>query len=128
VVLIWNERDVTLPWARDLGALMHQVGASPSTQGALAAPLFEGDPHVRPFSRWVGSHKVAMSRADLLDMVASRSYVNVLAPEAREDLIDQAAQIVHTLPEPIMTPYVTFAYCAEVIAEPCGCKGESWSG
>ncbi len=81
--LVWNIRDESDPFARGLTAIMHASEAE--------RLISEGGPAVgEPFGRlegrtwrWVRT----MARAELLNMVASRSYVITAAPQDRDRIL-----------------------------------------
>jgi hypothetical protein len=55
-----------------------------------------------------------LERGTFVDQVASRSYVQVLAPEEQRVLLDQVAAFAATLTEPIAMPYIADLFCARV--------------
>ncbi|ROR74413.1 methyltransferase family protein [Bogoriella caseilytica] len=110
--LVWNVRDTDVEWVRRLGEIMH----------GSAAEQMIADDAVRihdPFGtvernqwRWERS----MTRAQLLSMVQSRSYVITAAPERRaaiETALDSFFdEIGLTAETSISLPYVTHAFRA----------------
>lgn len=123
LVLVWNERDTSLPWTGALSRIMRRAGHAPHDPAEQMRPLFDGDPHFGPFERWTGRHQETMSAREVEDMVASRSYVRVLAPADREAVLGDVRRLVAPLPEPLVMPYETNAYCAVVTPGPCTCAG-----
>ncbi|WP_203581329.1 class I SAM-dependent methyltransferase [Microbacterium hibisci] len=113
--LVWNIRDESDPWVARLTAAMH---------GSHAEEMLAGDgPRVaEPFDglearTWTWTR--SLSRAALLDMVASRSYV-ITAPEAERAVILAAVAALFderritevSGAEVVDLPYVTHAYRA----------------
>jgi SAM-dependent methyltransferase len=129
LVLVWNERDTTSEWTGALDQLLGQAGGSPHRPAEALRAVFDGDPHFGPFTRWSGPHEVAMTAAEVADLVASRSYVRVLPTAERDVVLTRVRALVDPLPPPLLLPYVTNAYCARARPGPCACAGEvSWSG
>ncbi|MGP0031956.1 MAG: class I SAM-dependent methyltransferase [Acidimicrobiales bacterium] len=128
VVLVWNERDTSLPWTGALSGIMRDAGPPPHRPAEEMRASFDGDPHFTAFARWSGRHDVPMAAAEVADMVASRSYVRVLAPADREAVLSRVRAVIAPLPEPIVVPYTTNAYCARATPARCACSGTSTGG
>ncbi len=107
LALLWNIRDDSVPWVRDLGELM---GAAPgvdenhSIDPPLPGPLLRHDHVELPFSTTLG-------REQLVDLVFSRSYVIALDEGRRAVLREQLDAFIQATPElageRIELPYVT---------------------
>ncbi len=98
--LIWNIRDHSEPRVARLDELLRR-----HTRGELDTAPVIGEPFGAPERteiRW--RHR--LTRAELLDMVASRSYVIVLPDDERERLLADVAALVGDAGE-IEMPYVT---------------------
>ncbi|WP_305784348.1 class I SAM-dependent methyltransferase [Symbioplanes lichenis] len=103
--LIWNVRDHREPWVARLDELLHRhTRAEIDTAPAVGAPF--GDPE-RTEIRW--THR--LTRGELLDMVASRSYVIVLPAAERARLLADVEALVGDAGE-VEMPYVT--HCTRV--------------
>lgn len=109
--LVWNDRDETEPWVAALGAIMHrQASQVIDTSPPLGAPF---GPPERMELRW----QQLVTRREIVDMVASRSYViSMLAPE-RAVLLGEVAELLSEHPdlsgrEEIALPYI--AGCTRV--------------
>ncbi|RGD56964.1 class I SAM-dependent methyltransferase [Kitasatospora xanthocidica] len=106
LALVWNVRDESEPWAAALGVLMHRSAPQRiDTRPALPAPF--GAPE-RLEIRW----EHVTTRAGIVDMVASRSYVIALPEDERVRLLADVEQLLATHPdladrEEIALPYVT---------------------
>ncbi|WP_188296810.1 class I SAM-dependent methyltransferase [Streptomyces sp. CBMA156] len=106
LALVWNVRDESEPWAAALGVLMHRSAPQRiDTRPVLPAPF--GEPE-RLEIRW----EHLTTRAGIVDMVASRSYVIALPEEERVRLLADVEQLLATHPdlegrEEIALPYVT---------------------
>lgn len=106
VALVWNEREERTPWAVELGRLM-QVGHEPHPDAVTYRPALDAAPGFGPAAHHTMPFAVEVARQGLVDMVASRSYVNVLGDEERAAVLDRVAALAATLPEPVTVPYRT---------------------
>jgi SAM-dependent methyltransferase len=101
--LIWNLRDEREDWVRRLGEILHS--AESVRDAGVGAPF--GPVEVREFP-W--THQIGPDQ--LLDLVASRSYVILLPPDERAGLLGQVRQLMATHPALVGRmvfdlPYVT---------------------
>ena len=104
--LVWNMRDETELWAAALGAIMHQhsrqaIDASPE----IGAPF---GPPERMEVRW----RQPMTRQEVIDLVASRSYVITMPDDERARLLADVSELLDGDPalsgnDEIQLPYVT---------------------
>jgi SAM-dependent methyltransferase len=104
--LAWNVRDETEPWIADLGRIMHQH----SRQAIDPRPDI-GEPFGPPERMEIRWGRV-MSRAGILDMVASRSYVISLPGAERNQLLGDVEAFLSDHPDTrgrdeIALPYIT---------------------
>ncbi len=109
--LVWNERDESVPWVADLGRIMLGVDNSVHLPAAAFESVLSSGGHFGRTSRHAYPFTVPLSREGLVDLVASRSYVNVLADPERQALLDEVRMLAAGLDEPL-----AMAYVAEVIA------------
>ncbi|GIF41570.1 class I SAM-dependent methyltransferase [Actinoplanes xinjiangensis] len=101
--LIWNVRDHTEPWVAALDDVLHRHTRDEiDTAPRIGGPF--GDPERAEF-RW----RHTLDRAELQDMVASRSYVILLSEPDRRALLDSILDLLdrHGLGERFELPYVT---------------------
>ncbi len=105
--LLWNIRDEREDWVARLGKVMHRgvEQAMNSANPQVGAPF---DALERFDVEW--THP--LSRAALLDLVASRSYVITLAPDDRQALLQEVRALLDTHPalsgrDDFDMPYVT---------------------
>lgn len=111
LALAWNMRDETTGWAAELGALMHQhsrqaINPEPDIGGPFGPPQ-------RTAIRW----SRPMTRGEIRDMVASRSYVITLPAAERDRLLAGIDEFLREHPrlrgrEEIDLPYIT--HCTRV--------------
>ncbi|GAA4586745.1 class I SAM-dependent methyltransferase [Planotetraspora phitsanulokensis] len=106
LALVWNIRDNDEPWVADLDGILHQ-----HTRQAIDTQPSVGEPFGRPERleiRWTQ----VMTRAELLDMVASRSYVIALPDLDRQRLLGEVEELLDSHPDlkgrsEITMPYIT---------------------
>jgi SAM-dependent methyltransferase len=106
LALVWNVRDESEPWMAALGAIMHGQAGPLSDTSPVVGPPF--GPPERLEVRW---HQ-PVTRQDILDMVASRSYVITMPDGEREQLLGEVAELLTAHPdlsgrEEIEMPYVS---------------------
>jgi hypothetical protein len=99
-------RDESEPWVATLGAIMHQhsrqaIDASPE----IGAPF---GPAERMEVRW----RQPVTCQEILDLVASRSYVITMSAQERSQLLGEVAELLSDHPalsglDGIELPYVT---------------------
>jgi len=125
LVLVWNERDRSVPWAGALDQVLRRAAEGTAfTVTEIMDPTFDGDPHFSPFTRWQGQHEVTMTPAQVVDMVTSRSYMQVMEEAARRQVVDEVRAIVDPLGPTLVMPYATTAYCARARPGGCACDEE----
>ena len=113
VALVWNVRDESVPWVADLGRIMAAVGRAP---GATPAELVATRPPapLGAFEHHRFASATSVDRAGLVDLVSSRSYVNVLGDDERARILGEVREFAASLAEPIEVPYVTDVLSARV--------------
>ena len=106
LALVWNVRDESVPWVAELGRIMADVGQAP---GGTPTSLLDTvpPPPLLPFEYHRFGWTAPIDRNGLVDLVASRSYVNVLADDERARVRDTVGDFAARLPEAIEFPYVT---------------------
>lgn len=108
--LVWNIRDESIAWSADLGALIMR----PESRIMQYDRPFVGEPFTdgaHETFAWVNEQ----SRADFLDMIASRSYVIVMPDDERRALLRQVEDLLDGAPETagratVPVPYVTHVH------------------
>jgi SAM-dependent methyltransferase len=92
--LIWNVRDESVPWVAELTSIMHGSAAEEFVSDGTGIPRDLGRVETltvawqRPFTR-----------ASLLDLVSSRSYVITATPEVRERLLARVGDLLDRHPD-----------------------------
>jgi SAM-dependent methyltransferase len=114
--VIWNERDTSVDWARELDAIVESYrGERPHPRSQRDAELGDlfGSPQHADFS-----HEQLVDVATLRDRVASMSFVAVLPDIERARVLDRVAALVARHPATagraaFPLPYRTNAFWAE---------------
>ncbi len=116
LALVWNLRDFADPLQMALEALMGEYrGAAPFEyeqpwRVALAAAAFFGPEEKRSF-RWDLPH----TADELVDRIASVSFVAGLGPDEREELLGRVRTLAGGRPEPFPFPHRTDVYVLPVV-------------
>jgi SAM-dependent methyltransferase len=114
--VIWNERDTSVDWARELDAIVEpyrREGPHPRLQREVEL----GD-RFGPLQHAIFSHAHVVNLATLRDRVASMSFVAVLPDNERTQVLDRVAALVARHPATagraaFELPYRTNAWWAE---------------
>lgn len=105
--LVWNHRDESRGWTRDLGAILRRLGfMEDGSQSPPVGPPF--GPVERHDVRWANP----VDAGGLLDLVASRSYFIVLPDDAKAAVLDDVRALIAREPGfadggHVRMPYVT---------------------
>jgi SAM-dependent methyltransferase len=111
--LIWNERDESVEWVRDLSLAMQWDTRQPYDVGRDFTGVIASGPFV-DVERATFEHSQTLSREGLYQRVLSTSYISAMEQREREKLMKTVSEVVEELTEPIVLPYVTSAYSARV--------------
>jgi len=109
--LVWNMRDEREDWVAELGRILHDpADARRENQADLGTPF---GPVERRDIEW----KHRLSRDELIDLAASRSYVITMPDEQRSVVLAEVRRLVATLPGlagsgELVLPYVTECFRA----------------
>jgi ubiquinone/menaquinone biosynthesis C-methylase UbiE len=110
--LVWNERDESIGWVRELGELMDAGSAAFDDESdPMLAPPF--GPLEKHETRWVQ----ALDHEGLLDLARSRSYFITKDPDAQAAVIESLRRLMREHPDlagrdTFELPYVTRSYRA----------------
>jgi SAM-dependent methyltransferase len=104
--LIWNVRDSSVDWVRELGRIVHGSAAERlvETDAVAVAPPFG------PLERLDLAWRRSMTVEQVLAMCASRSYVIALSPEERADVLGAVRILLDTHPQTAGLPRVDLPY------------------
>src|ERR1700749_1463975 len=116
--LVWNERDETVPWVAELSQIVEEQGRRLEAEAMREGNNSTGPRVGPPFGpleqhrvRWV--HETTVP--EVVDMIASRSYVILLPPDQREALLASVRRLLETDPalagrDGIPLPYVSWCW------------------
>jgi SAM-dependent methyltransferase len=116
--LVWNERDEEVSWTAELGHIVEEQGRKLEAD-LMRAENNSTDPRVGPPFGPLELHQVRWvhdtSVPEVVDMIASRSYVILLPPDQREALLARVRELLTTDPAlagqaRIPLPYVTWCW------------------
>ena len=113
--LVWNIRDEHEDWVARLGRILHDPGEQDEDRtGGITSPPF--GPVQRFTVRWADR----ISRAGLLDLVSSRSYLATMPPAQRELVLAEVGQLAGSHPalagrDEFPLPYVTECFRADLL-------------
>jgi SAM-dependent methyltransferase len=115
LALIWNTRDVRVPWLAHINDLMDSLaGDGPrfrSTNTTWRAPI-DDHPAFGPLRSDTFDHLVPGVDADVIRArVASTSYVSALPDDERERVLDRVQAILEADDGPLATEGPTFTDC-----------------
>jgi SAM-dependent methyltransferase len=109
--LVWNIRDEREDWVAELGLILHDPGEHPRADRGIIGPPFGPVEHCDV--EW--AHR--LSRDELIDLAASRSYVITMPDQERAAVLAGVAQLADRRlgtagPDELVLPYVTECYRA----------------
>lgn len=116
LALAWNFRDETVPWVAELGRLVHTLaGDSPQARGGRWRDDLARIGLFMPWTCIEVPHHQAMTPDDVLERVASVSFVAAAPAEARSALLDQVGQLLATDPATAGRATIELPYVSEVM-------------
>jgi SAM-dependent methyltransferase len=112
--LLWNVRDPREDWVAQLGRLLHPRGAPPS-EGVGVGALADHPALFTPVETFSVEWRHTLTPADLVDLVASRSYAITLPEGERSALLDEVRVLTGRHPalagrDVLELPYLTHCY------------------
>ena len=115
--LIWNERDTTVEWIRDLNHAMlwdvHQPYDPSVDFGAIVAKGPFGDVRGTTFH-----HAQWLTHEQVLQRTLTTSYITLMDEASRQRLSDAVLDVVARLPDPVQMPYATNVFVAFALESP----------
>jgi SAM-dependent methyltransferase len=109
--LVWNIRDESVAWVADLGRAMRWPDFQPYEVGKDFTPVVAAGPFVN-VERRKFAHRETLRHDQLIQRVLSTSYIAVMDEKEQALLMDEVAQVIRQLPNPVELPYVTDVYRA----------------
>ena len=111
VGLIWNERDESVDWVDQMSRAMQWYEKQPYEVGMDFVPVLRAGGLVDVERRTFG-HAQVVDKATLFRRVLTTSYIAVMDQREQQAILDDVAEVVRGLDEPLSLPYVTTTYCA----------------
>jgi SAM-dependent methyltransferase len=113
LALVWNIRDLTDPLQARVHEILEPYGRGVNTHRGLdPRKAIEGSGLFGPVEYRSWPYVQRLSRAHLVDRVASISYIAILDPDSRAEVLSEVLAAAEGLPEPISIPYTTDIYIA----------------
>ncbi len=119
--LAWNVRDRSIDWSRRLTEIFDRVaGDAPRHATAPWRAAFDRTDRFAPVDEASFPNPMTVTPDQLLDRVASISFVAAADPPARETVLDEVRELLATHPdlvgrERILFPYRTDVYAWELL-------------
>lgn len=109
--LVWNIRDETLPWVREL---THIIGGQDAFGAEVARGIRAASTQFDSFDEAHFRHAQQLDREQLLGLVRSRSYVAIRAPAEQDEICAAVSRLFdrHSESDRVTLPYVTHCYRA----------------
>jgi len=112
LALVWNMRDLSDPLQARIQEIIAPHGIEVRSHRAIdTRELLAGD-LFGPVEHRSWPYEQRLSRAHLVDRIASTSYIAILDPDARAEVLSQVLEAADGLSEPISIPYTTDVYVA----------------
>jgi SAM-dependent methyltransferase len=114
VALVWNTRDTRDDWTAALSETIGRETVEPrDAEGPIAESGLYG-----PVESAAFPYSQRLDREALLDLVRSRSYCAVMAPEERERVLGRVAALYEAQAGPggVVLPYVTQCFRARLLS------------
>jgi hypothetical protein len=113
LALVWNVRDLSDPLQGRIQEILAPHGADVRSHRTVdAAALVTGE-YFGPVEARSWPYVQRLSRAHLVDRIASTSYIAILDPDTRAGVLSEVLEAADGLPEPISIPYTTDVYVAD---------------
>ena len=113
VALVWNIRDVSDPLQARIQDILAPHGAEVRSHRSIEPAELLGGGLFGPVETRSWPYVQRLSRAHLVDRIASTSYIAILDPDTRAEVLSQVLEAADGLPEPISIPYTTDVYAAD---------------
>ena len=113
LALVWNVRDFSDPLQARVNEILAPHAAGVSTHRGLEPKQVIAESGLfGPVDHRAWPYEQRLSRAHLVDRISSISYIAILDPDRRADVLSQVLEAAEGLPEPIAIPYTTDIYIA----------------
>ncbi len=111
---IWNERDESTPWVRELSVAMRWNLHQPYRVGTDFRPAIARGPF-EEIERHRFTHEQILSHQGLRARVLSTSYLSLMGEVELAALMRDVQRVIDELPDPVVLPYCTDAYRARAV-------------
>lgn len=103
--IVWNLRDDTVSWVDELWSMFGEHEARRADDPQVIPPFGPVETHTF-------RHEQRLDRDGLLRLVESRSYVAILAPDQRDDLLGRVGELYDRVagPDGVVLPYLTHCF------------------
>jgi SAM-dependent methyltransferase len=108
--LVWNERDESVPWVRELGEIVNWQVDRPYEKGVDWAAVIDASGRFGPVARRQVGWEQLLDEDGLVDRLLSTSYVATWSAERQADVDRRVRELVAGFPAHIRLPYVTDVY------------------
>ena len=113
LALVWNVRDLSDPLQARVHEILTPHAAGVSTHRELEPEqLVANSGLFGPAEHRSWPYEQRLSRAHLVDRISSISYIAILDPDTRAEVLSRVLEAAEGLPEPISIPYTTDIYIA----------------
>jgi ubiquinone/menaquinone biosynthesis C-methylase UbiE len=114
LALVWNMRDLSDPLQARVHEILTPYGAGVRSYRDLAPGEAVEQSHLfGEVAHRSWPYVQRLSRAHLVDRIASISYIAILDPDTRAEVLSQVLDAADGLPEPISIPYTTQVFAAD---------------
>jgi len=113
LALVWNVRDLSDTLQARIHEILGPYQNVKSHRDFSGRDLVESSGLYGPVDLRTWPYEQHLSRAHLVDRIASISYIAVLDPDTRAAVLSQVLEAADGLPEPIAIPYRTEVYAAD---------------
>jgi ubiquinone/menaquinone biosynthesis C-methylase UbiE len=115
LVLIWNVRDETVPWVAAMGELVATLQDKiPRHQDEAWRPAVDATPFFEHVETTRMGHVQELAPDGVLDRLASMSVVAAAAPDVRERLLSDVAEVLRTDPRTAGRDVIELPYTTEL--------------
>jgi SAM-dependent methyltransferase len=108
--LIWNERDESVPWVAEMSRVIRWDTKRPFGLSTDFAAVLNASGLFTPTEVTRLHWNDEIDRETFSARIASVSYIALLSPTERHQIIDEALRLIANFPERFSMPYVTDIY------------------
>src|SRR5262249_20328267 len=113
LAVVWNIRDLSDLLQSRIQTILAPHGTDVRSHRSIDAPALLAGNLFGPVEKRSWPYVQRLSRAHLVDRIASTSYIAILDPDTRAGVLSEVLEAADGLPEPISIPYTTDVYVAD---------------